>query len=353
MEKKARIDPNYVPNPRRPKYYRLPRYFEDRIDAIYCDEFLIPKRYCTPKHLEQITTKEARKEGIIFHHARGWVDRFLSRHSLSKRKFHMARRAPVNDSVIAHFLNSYETAIHNYPDDFIINVDETSWRLLNNRMVTITKRGSDGVQCFFDGGEKDCLTVICGITRSGKKLPPWVICKGKTPRCMNKFLKSVILRQYHQQEALFISFSETGWTTNDLAIRYLKWLKNEYAKGNPVFLIWDCYASHRSEETKRQAQLLHVQLEFVPAGQTGKYQPLDFRIFGNLKNKAKARFDENDVVNFEISSPTKINWEKSVELLLQCWEEIPEEDIINARACIEGIGCLNEANDDEQISDVA
>lgn len=203
-------------------------------------------------------------------------------------------------------------------------------------METITKCGADDVTCIFDAGEKECLTAICGITRSGIKLPVWIICKGKTPKCMDKFLKSEILQQYYQNNDLVISFSESGWTTDELAIQYLTWLKNDYAKGNDIFLIWDCYSSHRSQATKDFASSNGIGMLFVPAGQTGTWQPLDFRIFGNLKNKAKARFDENDVVNFSLSAPQKINWAKSVELLLQCWGEIPEEDIINAWGRLDG-----------------
>ena len=135
-----------MPDPHRVKYFRLPHYGEDRIFHIYCEKFRIPQRYCSPKHLELIAEQVAHEEQInIFHPRSGWVDRFLRRYDLSKRKFHLTRRAPINEMVIAQYPNITEVAIHSYSDDCIISVDETNWRLLNNRMVTLTKHGTDSV----------------------------------------------------------------------------------------------------------------------------------------------------------------------------------------------------------------
>lgn len=81
----------------------------------------------------------------IFHPRNEWVDRFLRCYDLAKRKFHLARRAQINETVIAQYPDNYEVAIHSDSEDCIIHVDETSWRLLNNRMVTLTKHGPDRV----------------------------------------------------------------------------------------------------------------------------------------------------------------------------------------------------------------
>ena len=55
MEKKSQIGLTHIPDPHRPKYFRLPRYVEDRMFHIYCENFRIPQRYYSPKHLELIT----------------------------------------------------------------------------------------------------------------------------------------------------------------------------------------------------------------------------------------------------------------------------------------------------------
>jgi hypothetical protein len=53
-------------------------------------------------------------------------------------------------------------------------------------------------------------------------------------------------------------------------------------------VIWDVYASHRSEETKAKVADLGIDLRFIPAGETDAVQPLDQAIFGELKSRARA-----------------------------------------------------------------
>lgn len=71
----------------------------------------------------------------------------------------------------------------------------------------------------------------------------------------------------------------------------------------------------------------------VPEGQTGQWQPLDFRIFGDLKARAKALFDiryaQSDVP-YTMLQTSEIKWEDSMEILLLCWNEISEENVRNA-----------------------
>jgi len=72
----------------------------------------------------------------------------------------------------------------------------------------------------------------------------------------------------------------------EVAVEYLKWLSNVAKKQNQ-YLIWDVYLSHISEEVK--ATEVKMQLSFLPGGQTGTWQPLDYRVFGCLKARARAR----------------------------------------------------------------
>jgi hypothetical protein len=70
-----------------------------------------------------------------------------------------------------------------YPGDRILNADETSWKIINNRMVTVADYGAEAVPCKFDGEAKGCTTALATIDAAGRKLPLWVICGGAPVRC--------------------------------------------------------------------------------------------------------------------------------------------------------------------------
>jgi hypothetical protein len=84
--------------------------------------------------------------------------------------------------MLAKFLSDVEIAFEQYPRDRILNADETSWKIINNCMVTVADCGSEAVACEFDGNVKGCVTMIASIDATGSKLPLWVICRGETIR---------------------------------------------------------------------------------------------------------------------------------------------------------------------------
>lgn len=86
---------------------------------------------------------------------------------------------------------------------------------------------------------------------------------------------------------------------------------------------------------KKYAEDNGIALQYIPAGQTGKWQPLDFRIFANLKARAKAAFDEQNVVA-EDGTELTINLELAIYILMHCYDEIPLEEIMNACTKLEG-----------------
>jgi hypothetical protein len=77
--------------------------------------------------------------------------------------------------------------------------------------------------------------------------------------------------------------AESGWATENLIVEYMEWLHWEIAGGRPCVLIFDVYPTHRPEVMVNTAAEL-----FVRTGGTSEYQPLDYRIFGELKSRATA-----------------------------------------------------------------
>ena len=70
-------------------------------------------------------------------------------------------------------------------------------------------------------------------------------------------------------------------------------------------------------------------IRYSPAEQTREWQPLDFRIFGSLKSRAKGLFGRMNVVKRN-GNDASVNWELAVDILVRCWPDIPTQEILNA-----------------------
>jgi hypothetical protein len=79
-----------------------------------------------------------------------------------------------------------------------------------------------------------------------------------------------------------------AWTTENLISAYIEWLHHEVAKDCLCVLTLDTSPSHRTDLVVATAEANDVELLFIPAGATGRFEPLDRRIFGELKARARA-----------------------------------------------------------------
>jgi hypothetical protein len=71
---------------------------------------------------------------------------------------------------------------------------------------------------------------------------------------------------------------------------------------------------------------LGIRVEFIPPGATGHCQPLDRRVFGILKQRAKARFDRRNLD----SRPDEFRIAESIGILIECWDSISQEQVLSA-----------------------
>ena len=303
-----------------------------RRDYILQDEFCplsVVKDLAHQIHDENLEWDEARQrpKSTDFKASYHWCFKFLRRNHLSLRKYHTKRRPGTDDFFIAAFYDQMNTVFTTMPRDRIINVDETCWRALEAGKSTVAERGAESVTCHFDCDEKLSLTAICAIDASGGKLPIWILAKGTSTGCEDKFYKEEGIQKRVRAGKIVIHHTASGWTNSEIAVKYVQWLSERFDE--PVTLIWDVFSAHRSQEVKTAAREANVQLRFIPAGMTDRLQPLDFRIFGDLKSRARARFDRAWA-----QGKKEIGLPRAALCLAQAWESIESDSIVKAWAPI-------------------
>ena len=136
-----------------------------------------------------------------------------------------------------------------------------------------------------DTGKGEWVSSLEAVSADGKVLPPLVIFKGKSVQ-QQGFIR---LTQHQLEELKDWSFaaSEAGWTSNSLA---LKWLKEVFLPltkpEDPLqwrHLILDGHTSHCSDEFMLACFEAKVWLNFLPAHTSQVLQPLDLGPFSVLK----------------------------------------------------------------------
>jgi hypothetical protein len=204
----------------------------------------------------------------------------------------------------------------------MLNMDETSWKLLNHCFLTIAERGAEGISCLFEGDPKACITAIATRDAAGGKLPLWTIAKGKMERSEAK------VRQECSRDTdnggLIVTHQPSGWTSRDVAMQYLHWFADTYREH--IVLVWDLDSADRDPQVRELARELHIQLVFIPPGATDECQPLDRRIFGNLKQRARRQFD-NEILQARFR---QVRVGQAVRILLDVWKSITQDEILAA-----------------------
>jgi hypothetical protein len=259
-----------------------------------------------------------------FHASNGFVHNFKPRHSFSSRRVHYTRRPSefggIGEINMRRWVREIKLILKERKNElsYVVNCDETCWRLYPNGILPWARRGANGVSLAIRGNEKAVITPLATITAENTKLPLFIIAKGKTKRVESTHLGPI---SEHRAD-----HSPSGWTTEDTMQRYLTWLRERYPpvrtpdgeKALPIDLILDCYLAHMTRTVRSTAARLKIRLHFIPIGRTDKLQPLDRRIFGCLKATARAEYRR-----FSMAHPCeKIRTPDAGTMLRRSWDHL-------------------------------
>ena len=120
------------------------------------------------------------------------------------------------------------------------------------------------------GSEKRHITVVLSCTASGDLLPPMIIFKGKTERCI-KGLKGTL--------GVMIAYQEKAWMDGELMLKWIDSVWNKSCKFNQPagesILVMDSFSTHLTDAAVEKLHANSVYTVIVPGGCTSILQPLD------------------------------------------------------------------------------
>ena len=301
---------------------KLDAKIEEAVAAELLEKFVDKQAYCSRTTVLQYLQRAADSAGIGYMNlGRKYVDGFLARNGLSLRAAHLKRRTAPDDTVIAQFVDRMGLVMNQFPPQLVVNVDETCWRLVNGQLKTLARRGSSDVAIPTSCSPKTDITVIAACTLAGDRLPLRILATGTTDKCHDKYVNCPKLR-HHFQRKLTIDHSPRGWSTQEVMIRYLSWLK-EYCGDRLLHVVWDLHASHRHESVQEWASQHGIGLTYIPAGQTDQWQPLDRRVFGALKRRSLA------LASLRMAAG-ELDMYDAIAILVDSWDQVQETEIVAA-----------------------
>jgi hypothetical protein len=248
----------------------------------------------------------------------GFISDFKFRHDISSRAVHYKRRPTgVSEEQKQHWIDHITLLLQTAPLDRIINCDETAWLVWPKGLLTWNHKGATDVHVTIPGCDKDSLTVTAAVTASGIKLPLQILAKGLTNHVHETQIGDI---GDHWRD-----HSASRWQTELTFEHYLIKL-SEHIGNEPFHLLLDLYSTHRTNHIKQLAVQLGITLHFIPPGMTDQFQPLDRKVFGELKAIARRLFHEGLMNN-----PNKIRDKASaVQDLLCAWEHVGSETVEDA-----------------------
>jgi hypothetical protein len=282
-----------------------------------------------------------------------WFRKFLKRHQLSLRKPSSNNNKPFE--LLAEGIETFTKEIHEliesgiYARDFIFNLDETSIPTELSREKTIEHKGVKKVKVNTAGKEKECHTVLLGVTMTGKKLPAYIVIKSKGVKLILGTPRNVR-----------VAYREKGsWMDIIQMKHYIRTVLMYWAEDIPPnkrgLLLIDNFKGHIDSEIEGILRKLRIDVKTLPKNTTAYLQPLDLTVNGPFKqyyadywNQYQLTLDQLPLTkkaqNFQApSKKEKISW------ISKAWEEVMESTIIKGFKCYTEILSANTGNSNDDL----
>lgn len=214
-----------------------------------------------------------------------WATRFLERNPkyLKRKQKPLAavRKGSHNTEELSAYFTAYREAKEalGVADQDTWNMDETGFRVGVGKAHWVITSDPNRALLLTDPDIRDYITSIESINGVGKDIPPMIIIQG-----VNILEKWAV---NNLDEDVLIATSPTGYSNDNLAIRWLEHFDKHFKKtqiGYHRMLIMDGFGSHNTYEFWQFAKRKQILLFRLPPHSTHLTQPLDVGIFQPFKH---------------------------------------------------------------------
>lgn len=255
-----------------------------------CNEARMPVNYNDVKlqavQLYRQAHPHALRDVTNFQAANGFIHRFKHRNRTVTRTASTVTR--LSNKTLSQqerngteFLSECQRVFRSVPDKYILNLDETQSKFAPTPRTTLTRSGSDPQKIVADGAgatQTNGVTAVPIVAADGSKLKTTYVKKGLTERCVRDLVKPDRL----------MCWSDNGWVNNGVMLQIIDQVIVPHVKPpSKSCLIMDSFAAHQTDCIRDKLERINCELLIVPAGQTGKYQPLDVGVFSVVKRSCE------------------------------------------------------------------
>ncbi|XP_055351928.1 uncharacterized protein LOC129598178 [Paramacrobiotus metropolitanus] len=248
---------------------------------LHCADIGVPlNKPCVRK----LVTSMATEKGMVAKFSDGWLSSFLRRYpDLSRRITHGVNRKKAREWTAENCEGWVtllsELHIEGWLDDpaAIWNLDESGFSTAEKVDFVFARKGTKNVLSYYDGNDKEVITVLAGGNAAGTILRPLILYDGKM---------HIASRYRGTQDRCWLGVNHSGVMDTDVFLEYFEKevLPRLTAPKNLIML--DGHSSHVYNEkflllcaNSKQ----NIRVVIFPAGQTCRTQPLDLRVFGPVK----------------------------------------------------------------------
>ncbi|KJZ68588.1 hypothetical protein HIM_12021 [Hirsutella minnesotensis 3608] len=246
------------------------------------DERGMPPTVAYTRRMANLLLSERGKDLV----GENWVRKFVGRHGEIKAKYSRRydyQRAKCEDpQKIQQWYDRVAATKQKWGilDEDVYNFDETGFQMgVIATARVLTRSDRRGRPKLTQPGNREWVTVIESVNCRGWALPAKVIFQGKLHQA--SWYEAGVPADWH------IGVSEKGWTSDDLALHWLKEVfdpnTRRRAVGTHRLLILDGHGSHVAPEFDKYCTTNSIVVLLMPAHSSHILQPLDVGCFSPLK----------------------------------------------------------------------
>jgi len=255
-----------------------------------------------------------------------WLE---SERIVHRRVTHVAQNTHHDEDKIEGFVQYVNGQIDcgKYLNSNVVNIDETNIYFDMVGSVTLADKGSRTVSVKSSGSSSRC-SILLGVTMDGKKLPPFIIFRGKP----NGRIAREWTGNTDYPTSSIYAVQEKAWVDKEV---FLQWIKKVWkpfcTNKGPTYLLMDEFSVHMMSECVNSIQDCGTEVDFVLGGYTSKLQVIDVGINKPFKGYVMECYERFMVNNVSGTKATRLDVAKWVE---EAWEKVSVNTICNTWSSI-------------------